>query len=89
MVNQMMPEEEFMNPDTNYMILMEELRARIMNIQLDMQSIRDPEIKGFAEKKYTKLKIEYFRLLKDYTSFVLLSGDLDRVENEGEENGVL
>lgn len=85
----MMPDEEFDHPDTNYYILMEELKNKIKNIQLDLQSIRDPELKGFAEKRYSDLKIEYFRLLKDYASFVLLSKDFeeqDLVDNEEEVN---
>lgn len=82
MVNQMMPEEEFYNTDTNYSILMEELKQKLINLQLDLQNIRDPEVKGYTERIYTKLKIEYFRLLKDYTSLVVLSRDLEETDDE-------
>lgn len=79
----MTPEEEFNNPDNNYYILMEELKTRLMNIQLDLQSIRDPEIRGFAQKIYSDLKLEYFRLFKDYVAFIGMSEGLK--ENEQEE----
>ena len=86
MVNQMTPEEEFYDSDTNYSILMEELKQRLINIQLDRQSIRDPEIRGHAERIYSQLKTEYFRLLKDYTSLIVLSKDLNYNDIEEEED---
>lgn len=82
MVRLMMPEEEFQNPDTNYFVLMEELKTRLINIQLDLQNIRDPEVKGIAQKIYSDLKIEYFRLYKDYVAFVGMSEGLGEKENE-------
>lgn len=77
-----MPEEEFQNPDTNYFVLMEELKTRLINIQLDLQNIRDPEVKGIAQKIYSDLKIEYFRLYKDYVAFVGMSEGLGEKQNE-------
>ena len=77
-----MPEEEFQNPDTNYFVLMEELKTRLINIQLDLQNIRDPEVKGIAQKIYSDLKMEYFRLYKDYVAFVGMSEGLGEKQNE-------
>lgn len=77
-----MPDDEFKDPDTNYFVLMEELKARLINIQLDLQNIRDPEIKGIAQKIYSDLKIEYFRLYKDYVAFVGMSEGLGQKQNE-------
>ena len=82
MVRLMMPEEEFQNPDTNYFVLMEELKTRLINIQLDLQNIRDPEVKGIAQKIYSDLKMEYFRLYKDYVAFVGMSEGLGEKQNE-------
>lgn len=82
MVRLMMPDDEFKDPDTNYFVLMEELKARLINIQLDLQNIRDPEIKGIAQKIYSDLKIEYFRLYKDYVAFVGMSEGLGQKQNE-------
>lgn len=58
-------DEEFLNPNTNFNTLMMELRNRIENIRLDTIHINDPELKGVAEKLYTELRLEYFKLMRD------------------------
>ena len=78
----MMPDEEFDNPDVNYYVLSQELKQRIQNIQLDMQSIRDPELRGCAEKLYTELKAEFFRLSKDYIALVAMTQDVENNEEK-------
>ena len=57
-------DEEFNDPNTNFLILMKELEQRIKTLQNDLQVIQDPELRGFANKLYRKLKVEYFYLLK-------------------------
>ena len=56
---------EFLNPNRNYEITMQELRNRIENLRLDSIQANDPEVKGFAEKRYIELRIEYFKLIRD------------------------
>lgn len=56
-------EEEFEDPNWNYAILLTEQKERIINLQYDMNNIRDPELLGFATKLYTDLKNNYFNLL--------------------------
>lgn len=56
-------DQEFINPNVNYRILIIELRERIMNLQHDRNAIKDPELRGYAEKLYFNLKQEYFNLL--------------------------
>lgn len=56
---------EFLDPNENITITMKELRNRIENLRLDCIQANDPEVKGFAEKKYIELRIEYFKLMRD------------------------
>lgn len=58
-------DEEFVNPNRNFETLMMELRDRIEKIRLDMIHINDTEVKGFAEKKYFELRVQYFKLMRD------------------------
>ena len=53
-------DEEFNDPNTNFLILMKELEQRIKTLQNDLQVIQDPELRGFENKLYRKLKVEYF-----------------------------
>ncbi len=78
-------EGEFLDPNRNYEILLDELKKRIKTLQLDMLNISDPEVLGFAQKTYTHLKIEYFKLMRDDLQLQRLFAD----ENEEEENGIL
>lgn len=84
-----MPSEEFDDPDTNYYILTKELQQRIQNIQLDRQSIRDPELRGHAERIYSELKAEYFRLSKDYIALVAMTQDIRSPNVEGDIENLL
>ena len=56
---------EFLDPNRNYEITMQELRNRIENLRLDIIQANDPEVKGFAEKRYIELRIQYFQLMRD------------------------
>lgn len=56
---------EFYDINQNLTVTLQELMNRIKNIRLDIIQINDPEIKGFAEKRYAELRIEYFKLLRD------------------------
>ena len=56
---------EFLDVNQNLTITLQELRNRIENIRLDIVQTNDPEVKGFAEKRYIELRIEYFKLLRD------------------------
>ncbi len=58
-------DEEFINPNRNFEVLMMELRDRIEKIRLDIIHINDPELKGIAENLYIDLKIKYFKLMRD------------------------
>ena len=58
-------DEEFLDVNKNLTITLQELRNRIENLRLDIIQSNDPEVKGFAEKRYIKLRIEYFKLLRD------------------------
>ena len=70
---------EFLNPNRNYEITMQELRNRIENLRLDSIQANDPEVKGFAEKRYIELRIEYFKLIRDDLTLQKL------YEDQGEE----
>ena len=56
---------EFLDPSRNFEITMQELRSRIENLRLDIIQANDPEVKGFAEKRYIDLRIKYFKLMRD------------------------
>lgn len=56
-------DDEFSDPNWNYAILLAELRERIVNLQYDINNIKDPEVLGFATELYTKLKNNYFDLM--------------------------
>lgn len=56
---------EFLDPNRNFEITMQELRSRIENLRLDIIQANDPEVKGFAEKRYIDLRIKYFKLMRD------------------------
>lgn len=61
--NQFTEEDEFSDPNWNYAILLTELKERIVDLQYDINNIRDPELLGVATKLYTDLKNNYFNLL--------------------------
>lgn len=64
MSNEMSPDDvEFMDPNRNFLIVMAELRQRIQRLQLDILHITDEELKGFAMKIYTELRLEYFDMM--------------------------
>ena len=72
---------EFIDPGKNYEITMMELRDRIEKIRLDIIQINDVEVKGFAEKRYIELRIEYFKLMRDMVT-------LEQMFGAEEEEGV-
>ena len=55
--------EEFEDPNLNYKILLAEMRERIVDLQYDLNNIKDPEVYGFAVKLYIQLKNRYFDLM--------------------------
>lgn len=57
--------DEFDDPNRNITITLQELKNRIENLRLDTIQANDPEVKGFAEKRYIELRIEYFKLIRD------------------------
>lgn len=65
MQNENVYDEEFTNPNYNYEVTMNELRNRIEKLRLDTIQANDPEVKGFAEKRYIDLRIKYFKLMRD------------------------
>ena len=56
---------EFLDVNENLKITLQELRNRLENLRLDIIQSNDPEVKGFAEKRYIALRLEYFKLLRD------------------------
>ena len=73
-------DEEFLDADKNLTVTLQELMNRIKNIRMDIIQINDPEVKGFAEKRYIELRLEYFRLLRDDLT-------LQKLFEEEEEEG--
>lgn len=71
----------FNDPNANFSFLMNELQARINNIEVDLTHIQDPEIKGVAQKIHSDLCIQYFNLMRDDLK-------LQKLFEEVEENGV-
>lgn len=57
-------EEEFINPNVNYNVLMSKLRAKIINLEQDVVNIQDPNVKGYAYQELLKTRKEYFNYLK-------------------------
>lgn len=76
-------DSEFFDVNENLTITLQELRNRIENIRLDMIQCNDPEVKGFAEKRYIELRIEYFKLLRDDLTLQKLYEDVDEVIEDG------
>lgn len=68
-------DEEFIDPGKNYEITMMELRDRIEKIRLDIIQINDVEVKGFAEKRYIELRVEYFKLMRDMVTLEQMFGE--------------
>lgn len=84
MTNENPYDEEWFDINSNVSVTLIELRNRIENLRLDTIQINDPEVKGFAEKLYTNLRIEYYKILRDdLTLQKLYSNEYD----EEEENG--
>lgn len=56
--------EEFSNPNINYDIFMRKMKNRIENLEEDINNIKDPKVKGFAEEEVMKMRQKYFDYLK-------------------------
>lgn len=56
---------EFLDVNENIITTLRELRDRIEKLRLDTIQANDAEVKGFAEKRYIQLRIEYYKLLRD------------------------
>ena len=63
---------EFTDPNRNLEITLMELRDRIEKIRLDLTQINDSEVRGFAEKVYIDLRIQYFKLIRDSYLFIFV-----------------
>lgn len=81
MMNDNAYDVRFADPNANFSFLMNELQARINNIEVDLTHIQDPEIKGLAQKVHSDLCIKYFNLMRDDLK-------LQKMFEEVEENGV-
>lgn len=57
-------EEEFLDPNVNYSVLMNQIKNRIQTLELDYQSVKDPYIKGIIKKEIISLRKEFFDYLK-------------------------
>lgn len=57
-------EEEFMDPNLNYDVLMTQMKNRIQILELDYQNVEDHYIKGVIKKEIISLRKEYFDYLK-------------------------
>ena len=82
MDNEDIYEAEFIDPNRNYEILLEEMKKRLKELQLDLLNINDTEVLGYAQKTYTNLKIEYFKLMRDDLN-------LQKLFETGDEEDVL
>ena len=81
-------DEEFVNPNVNYAILLTELRQQIETLQTDMAAIQDPSVLGFAQQLYVDRKVKYFNLLKmdlDMQHDLRIEDILDREKGEKNE----
>lgn len=57
-------EEEFLNPNINYDVLMSKLKNRILDLEEDVKNIKDPIIRGYALKDLVETRERYFDYLK-------------------------
>lgn len=73
-------DSEFLDPNRNYEVTMQELRNRIENLRLDSIQANDPEVKGFAEKRYIELRIQYFKLIRDDLTLQKMYEENEEVE---------
>ena len=74
---------EFLDVNENLSVTLHELRNRIENLRLDIIQSNDPEVKGFAEKRYIALRLEYFKLLRDDLTLQKLYEDNEEVVEDG------
>lgn len=73
---------EFVDPNENFVVTLRELRNRIENLRLDCIQANDPEVKGFAEKRYIDLRIKYFKLMRDDLTLQKMFEEEEVEENE-------
>lgn len=73
---------EFQDPNENFVVTLKELRNRIENLRLDSIQANDPEVKGFAEKRYIDLRIKYFKLMRDDLTLQKLYEENEVFEDE-------
>lgn len=75
-------DEEFLDPNRNFTIVMIELRQRIERLQLDILHITDEELKGVAVKMYTDLRLKYFDMMsKDLQLQFMYKDEDEEVDN--------
>ena len=75
-------DDEFLDVNKNLTITLQELRNRIEQLRLDIIQSNDPEVKGFAERRYIELRIEYFKLLRDDLTLQKLYEDEEVIDSD-------
>ena len=55
--------QEFNSPDVNLIILLQEMEQELRLMQLDINQIQSPILRGLAQKEYLKYKEKFFYLL--------------------------
>lgn len=80
------PEEEFNNPNVNYIILMSKLSNRIIDLESDLKVVQDNIVKGYIEKELIDARKEYFNYLKIDLELQHLVLSNPEIYNKGEEN---
>lgn len=56
--------DEFGSAEDAVMVYSTELESTLKNLQLDLQQIRDPQVRGFAENLYLQYKKEFIKLIE-------------------------
>lgn len=80
------PDEEFVNPNVNYDVLMKKLSSRIIDLESDIITISDPIVKGFALKELMSLREKYFDYLKVDMELQHMVLSNPEIYGEGEKN---
>ena len=73
-------DEKYSNPNMYFDSMMNEMKYRLSNLELDIIHINDTELKGIAQKIYTDLSIKYFQMLKDDLTLQRMYADLEYEE---------
>lgn len=58
------PDDEFLDPNVNYRILMSILQNRILVLEKDFENVQDASVKGYIQQELFDARKEYFNYLK-------------------------